>query len=84
MWWFDFFGYNYVDPVLMGEVKDTMDVRHKIKDIDMQKISEIAIFTDSESEFYLNQDSDIDDVNKSQTDNRVFFFRCSPRFLHIQ
>ena len=63
IWWFDFFGYNYIDPVLMGEVKDTMDIRQKIKDADMQKISEIAIFTDTESEFYLNQDSDIDDKN---------------------
>ena len=73
MWWFDFFGYNYVDPVLMGEVKDTMEIRHKIKDIDMQKISEIAIFTDTESEFFLNQDSDIDDKNKGNQIREICF-----------
>lgn len=63
MWWFDFFGYNYIDPVLMGEVKETMAVREKIRDIEMVKISEIAIFTDAESEFYLHQDSDLDAKN---------------------
>ena len=63
MWWFDFFGYNYIDPVLMSEVEDTMSVRERINEIDMHKISEIAIFTDSESQFYLNQDSDVDDKN---------------------
>jgi hypothetical protein len=63
MWWFDFFGYNYIEPVLMTEVKDTMSVMEKIKNIDMQKISQIAIFTDTESEFFLNQDSDLDDKN---------------------
>jgi hypothetical protein len=47
----------------MGEVKDTMAVREKIKNIDMQKISQIAIFTDTESEFFLDQDSDLDDKN---------------------
>ena len=63
MWWFDFFGYNYIDPVLIGEVKDSMVVREKIRDIEMVKISEIAIFTDVESEYYLDQDSDLDDKN---------------------
>ncbi len=63
MWWFDFFGYNYIDPILMGEVKDSMEVVEKIKGIEMDKISEIALFTDVESEFYLHQDSDLDDKN---------------------
>ncbi|MBU2904101.1 hypothetical protein KO529_04835 [Arenibacter algicola] len=63
MWWFDFFGYNYIDPTLINEVVDTMSVRERLKEIDIDKIAEIAIFTDTESQFYLNQDSDVDDKN---------------------
>ncbi len=54
-----------------------VDVRHKLKDIDMQRISEIAIFTDRNSEFFINLDSGIDQVNQ-RGQIREFSFLGAP------
>jgi|GEM_PF-274756 len=59
MWWFDFFGGYYYSAPLMKEVANMVRVQHRLKDVAMESVAEIAVFGDVRSMFHINARSGI-------------------------
>ena len=59
MWWFDFFGGYYYSAPLMKEVANMVRVQHRLKDVAMESVAEIAVFGDVRSMFHINARSSI-------------------------
>jgi hypothetical protein len=61
MWWFDFFGGYYNHPDLMQEVDGMARIDRKLSRIPMHSVSEIAVFADTESMYYVSETARIND-----------------------
>lgn len=53
-WWFDMFGGWYDSPEMMEEIKNISQVAQKIWTKDVSSNSEVAVFADEESYYYLS------------------------------
>jgi len=55
MWWFDFFGGYFDSPEIMEDVAHMVKIRDRLFDIPMESVSEIAVFSDPESMYYVSE-----------------------------
>ncbi|MCK4982186.1 MAG: hypothetical protein KAS17_04630 [Victivallaceae bacterium] len=54
-WWFDFFGGYYYTKGLEEEIRLSVDVNNKIRDLPLKNITQIAFFGDVESMYYVSE-----------------------------
>lgn len=59
LWWFDFFGGYYYDPLLMKEVKNMVAIQKRLTGVQMKSVAEIAVFGDVQSMYYVSQHAKI-------------------------
>lgn len=55
LWWFDFTGGYYFSYIYDREINNAMKIINKLSKIERKSIAEVAVFYDSESLFYLNE-----------------------------
>ncbi|MDD5603722.1 MAG: hypothetical protein PHG48_06570, partial [Eubacteriales bacterium] len=56
-WWFDFMGGYFSDDILMSEIKKMITIKEGYKKIKMASASRIAVFADTESLYYVSEES---------------------------
>lgn len=56
LWWFDFFGGYYNSDTMMKAIADMVEIDARIKEYEMHSCSEIAVFYDTHSLYYIAQD----------------------------
>ncbi len=61
LWWFDMFGGWFYSDALMAEVKRLLEIERYTRSYDMSSASEIAVFVDCESMFYVDKHSDLNE-----------------------
>ena len=61
LWWFDFFGGYYDSEPLMREVANLVTVEHRLRDVPMRSVAEIAVFGDVASMYYVSARSTVAD-----------------------
>ncbi|MDD5602736.1 MAG: hypothetical protein PHG48_01470, partial [Eubacteriales bacterium] len=56
-WWFDFMGGYFSDDILMSEIKKMITIKEGYRKIKMASASRIAVFADTESLYYVSEES---------------------------
>ncbi len=61
LWWFDFLGGNYASAEMMAMVSELVRAQHRLRDVPMRSVAEIAVFGDVPSMYHINARSSIAD-----------------------
>jgi hypothetical protein len=61
LWWFDFLGGNYASPEMMAMVAELVRAQHRLRDVPMRSVAQIAVFGDVQSMYHVNALSSLAD-----------------------
>ena len=84
-WWFDFFGGYYDSDNMMRAVDSMVKIDKRLRQEEMHSISEIAVFYDTESLYFISQDCGLaneqlmknrDALNRIGAPYDIFNFTC--------